>query len=179
MEKELQWDSNAIKPSRPACTFLVPQDLEPFLRRQRDRHRWVIAYLQFLLGKAALYRAQGRLPNVQRVTRKYQADDPTIQRWHVRVPGELWTELRCLAAGCGVTMCNMFVILVRLDQQDEVRPKTNVGAWSSLYGKSIDFFEKVSLEDGITRRRTFFRVSSDPPRTAIRADGPLKGRSGP
>ena len=175
MERELQWNAHALKPAKPACTFLVPRDLEPFLRKQRDRHRWVIAYLQFLLGKAALYRAQGRLPNIQRVTRKYQADDPTIQRWHVRVPGELWTELRCLAAGCGVTMCNMFVILVRLDQQDEVRPKEHVGAWSSLYGKSIDFFEKVSLDDGVTRRVTLFRVSSDPPGTAILTGRKLDG----
>ncbi|MCB1325342.1 MAG: DUF1564 family protein [Spirochaetales bacterium] len=165
MKRKLDhWKTQAIEPGRPACTFLIPADLEVFLRKRRDDHRWVISYLEFLIGQALRYRAEGRLPEVPRVTRRYQADDPTIQRWHVRVPGELWTELRCLAGSCGVTMCNMFVILIRLDQQDQVRVPKNVGASSCVFGYRIVFLQSVCMDEGITRRSVVFEVSSDPPK---------------
>ena len=162
--KSDEWKTQTVEPGRPACTVLIPADLEPFLRKRRDEHRWVISYLEFLIGQAIRYRAEGRLPNVPRVTRRYQADDPTIQRWHVRVPGELWTELRCLAGSCGVTMCNMFVILIRLDQQDQERGRKDVGASPSVFGYRIAFLQSVCMDEGITRRRVIYEVSTDPPR---------------
>ena len=161
-ESTHHWRTQAVEPGKPACTFLVPASLEAYLRKRRDDHRWFITYLEYLVGQAARYRIEGRLPNVERVTRKYQADDPTIRRWHVRVPGELWTELRCLAGACGVTMSHMFVILIRLDREDQMT-RPNVGASPRFFGYRITFLQSVGLDDGITERKVLFRVSADPP----------------
>ena len=158
-----RWKASASKPAKPACTFLVPRELEDFLRRRRDDHRWVIVYLTYLLGQVGRYQAGGRLPIVERVTRKYQADDPSLQRWHVRVPAELWTELRCLAGACGVTMSHMFVILIRLDKEDLEKPVPNVGPSSFGYGIRAVFCESICVASGQTRRQVLFSVSADPP----------------
>ncbi|MCB1325270.1 MAG: DUF1564 family protein [Spirochaetales bacterium] len=158
-----RWNASASRPAKPACTFLVPRELEPFLRRRRDDHRWVIVYLTYLLGRSGAYHSQGRLPIVQNVTRKYQADDPSLQRWHVRVPAELWTQLRCLAGACGVTMSHMFVILIRLDKEDQEKPVPSVGASSFGYGLRAVFCEAIYVATGETRRSVRFAVCADPP----------------
>lgn len=68
MTERITWKSIATEPGKPACTLLIPAALEAFLRRRYKEHGPLIAYLAYLLGRAALYRAQGRLPEVKRVT---------------------------------------------------------------------------------------------------------------
>ena len=161
MADQITWKSIFTEPGKPACTLLIPADLEAFLRKRYKEHGPLIAYLAYLLGRAALYRGQGRLPEVKRVTRKYQEDNLALQRWHVRVPGELWTELRCVAGGSGVTMSHMFVILVLLDKED-LRRRQNVGA-PTFWGLKISFMEGVDIEDGKSRRKIRYMVTEEPP----------------
>lgn len=161
MTERITWKSIATEPGKPACTLLIPAALEAFLRRRYKEHGPLIAYLAYLLGRAALYRAQGRLPEVKRVTRKYQEECLDLQKWHVRIPGELWTELRCVAGGSGVTMTHMFVILVLLDKED-LRRRQNVGA-PAYWGLRISFMEGVDIQDGKTRRKIRYVVTGEPP----------------
>ena len=158
MNKSMHWKTEAIEPVKPPCTLLIPARLQPYLRRRYREHGPLIAYMAFLLGKAAVYRARGLLPEVDRVTRKYQAEKLSLQRWHVRVPGELWTELRCLAGACGVTMTHMFVILVLLDEEDQ-KKNSNDGA-PTLLVRHVAFFQGVDLAKGITVRKVSF-VATD------------------
>ena len=144
MEHTLKWKTETCTPSKPACTLLIPAAIEGYLQRRYPRRGPVIAYLAYLLGKAGVYRAQGRLPIFERVTRKYQADQQCLQRWHVRVPGELWTELRCLAGSCGVTMTHMFVILIRLDQEDQKRDQLDEKSLvNGQQGRFADYFHGI------------------------------------
>ena len=161
MEHTLQWKTRTCSPAKPACTLLIPAAIEAYLQRRYPQRGPVIAYLAYLLGKAGLYRAQGRLPVFARVTRKYQADRQSLQRWHVRIPGELWTELRCLAGACGVTMTHMFVILIRLDQEDQKRKWNDRGP--TFFGYRIRFFQSVGVRDGLTRRLASFVITDRPP----------------
>ena len=174
MKRTTAWNTSATVPAKPPCTLLVPASLEAFLRKRYREHGPVIAYLAFLLGRAASYRDQERLPGVDRVTRKYQSEDLSLQRWHVRVPGELWTQLRCLAGANGVTMSHMFVILVELDQEDQERGR-NDGA-PTFWGSKIRFWEGVGFGDGITRRKIRYITTLEAPARLLRL---IRGRARP
>ena len=171
MKQELQWKTKATEPRKPPCTLLVPAALEPYLRTRYRQHGPLIAYLAFLLGRAAVYRQQERLPEVDRVTRKYQRKKQNLQRWHVRIPGELWTELRALAGGCGITMSHMFVVLTLLDKEDQEN-RTHDGA-PTFWGTKIALLEGVDIDEAVTRRKIRFRVDTDPPPGLLRQ---IRGR---
>ncbi|MCB1327722.1 MAG: DUF1564 family protein [Leptospiraceae bacterium] len=170
MNKSMHWKTEAFEPAKPPCTLLIPARLQPYLRKRYRKQGPLIAYMAFLLGKSAAYRAGGRLPEVDRVTRKYQAEKQSLQRWHVRVPGELWTELRCLAGACGLTMTHMFVILVLLDEEDQ-KVRTHDGAPTFL-GKKVAFFQGVDLTKGITVRKVRFVATDRPAERFLRLIGP-------
>ena len=174
MERATAWNARATVPAKPPCTLLVPASLEEFLRWRYRQHGPVIAYLAFLLGRASIYRDQGRLPGVERVTRRYQAENRSLQRWHVRVPGELWTQLRCLAGASGVTMSHMFVILVELDQEDQDTGR-NDGA-PTFWGAKVSFLEGVGYADGVTRRKIRYITTPEAPPRLLRL---IRGRTRP
>ena len=128
----------------------------------------VVRYFRHLLSQAPLYRAAGLLPKIERTTRFYQRSGQLLDKWHVRIPAHHWTELRCLAGGCGVTMTHMFVILMDIEKSGKLRkiwnrklrptddPPTPV--WSK-----IGFWEARVDRDQETRRHVVLIVEDQPP----------------
>ena len=157
METTLEWISNASEPSTPACTFLIPARLLSYLTRRKKQCGGVVKYLRFLLGRAPEYRQAGLLPKVERTTRYYQRSGQDLDRWHVRVPAHHWTELRCLAGACGVTMTHMFAILIQIEKSKKFRadrspkddPPTriwkNVGFWEARVDQGLKTQRHIML----------------------------------
>ena len=164
MESILEWKSRAREPVRPACTFLVPAGLVPYLQGQTRKHGGVIRYLRHLLVMAPLYRRAGLLPKVERTTRYYQRSGQALDKWHVRVPAHHWTELRCLAGGCGVTMTHMFVILIKNEKSRKLKRKAKpTGDPPTFQWSNIGFWE-ARVEDGLlTERHVMLVLESQPP----------------
>ncbi|MCB1325908.1 MAG: DUF1564 family protein [Spirochaetales bacterium] len=165
METTLEWISNATRPSTPACTFLIPARLLQYLTRRKKQCGGVVKYLKFLLARAPQYRRAGLLPKVERTTRYYQRSGQALDRWHVRVPAHHWTELRCLAGGCGVTMTHMFAILIEIEKSKKFRPdRTATDDPPTLIWKNVGFWE-ARVEDQLrTERHIVLVLERAPPK---------------
>ena len=128
-------------------------------------------YLRHLLSVAPVYRRAGLLPKIERTTRYYQRAGQGLDRWHVRVPAHHWTELRCLAGGCGVTMTHMFVILIEIEKSGKLKKalkkrnlkKEITGGPPTSFWKSIGFWEARVEDEGRTERHVMLVVEERPP----------------
>ena len=160
MRNTIEWTARATEPGRPACTFLVPARLVKYLRRRKKRHKGVVRYLGHLLRLAPSYRRAGLLPNVQRTTRYYQRSGQALDPWHVRVPAHHWTELRCLAGSCGVTMTHMFSILMDIEKSGKFKPR---GEAPTSFWKNIGFWEARRETDLVTERHVILVTQAKPP----------------
>ena len=160
MEATLEWISRAKEPGMPACTLLVPVRLEPYLRRRKRKQGGVVRYLQNLLLKAAVFRAAGLLPKVERTTRYYQRSGQGLEKWHVRIPAPTWTELRCLAGSCGVTMTHMFVILMEIEKSGKIKSTEDPPTYRL---KNLGFWEARVEENHRTERHAILTLERGPP----------------
>lgn len=144
---------------KPPCTFLVPIYLVRFLRKRQRDFGTVADYLRFLLTAAPGLRRRNHLPNINRVTRRYQPAGQHLVSVNARIPGEVWTELRCLAGGSGVTMCRMFVRLLEIDEAGglftEGAPTESVSNYR--------FEQGIDRSSGVTERHTWIYFTRAPP----------------
>ena len=154
------WKARCTEPRRPLCSFLIPLRLEPFFQQRLQQFGGLAAYLNYLLLHAARLHDLECIPNVERVTRKYQRPRQQLQRYKARIPGDTWTILRCFSGGHGLTMCHMFVILMRLDQAGEL---DTMEAAASAIPTRVSFLQKIDLADRKTRRKTRITTCRAPP----------------
>ncbi|MCB1325230.1 MAG: DUF1564 family protein [Spirochaetales bacterium] len=171
METTLEWIALAREPGRPACTFLIPFRLVRYVQRRKRRLGGVVRYLRHLLSVAPTYRYAGLLPKIERTTRYYQRSGQGLDKWHVRVPAHHWTELRCLAGACGVTMTHMFVILIEIEKSGKLKKalkrsagkKKITGDPPTFFWKNIGFWEARVEEQGRTERHVMLLLEEQPP----------------
>ncbi|MCB1327017.1 MAG: DUF1564 family protein [Spirochaetales bacterium] len=167
METMLEWKSRATQPGSPACTLLIPESLVRYLRKRKRSCGGVVKYLRLLLSQVPAYRRAGLLPKVERTTRYYQRSGLGLDKWHVRIPAHHWTELRCLAGGCGVTMTHMFVILMKVEKSGKAKKwkgfKRGTGDRPTFRWLSIGFWEARVEENQETERHVMLVAERGPP----------------